>query len=110
MRAVRRETDPLGFTHEKYQQYYKGLKVEHATYTLHARQGKVESMSGKVARIQQLNVTPSAGTWSVKVYDLRGYEMKQAHYDGQGRVTVASLPQGLYQVVISDGQQFLPIL
>ena len=59
MRAARRETDQLGFVHEKYQQYYKGLKVEHAIYTLHARQGKVQSMSGKVERIQHLNVRPS---------------------------------------------------
>ncbi|HEX8428396.1 M43 family zinc metalloprotease [Hymenobacter sp.] len=57
---------------------------------------------------QTLNVSvpeKQATTWSVKVYDLSGYEMKQARYDGQGRVTVASLPQGLYQVVMSDGQQ-----
>lgn len=57
---------------------------------------------------QTLNVSVPAtkdGTWSVKVYDLRGHEMKQARYAGQGRVAVASLPQGLYQVVISDGQQ-----
>ncbi len=57
---------------------------------------------------QTLNVSvpeKQAATWSVKVYDLSGYEMKQARYDGQGRVAVASLPQGLYQVVMSDGQQ-----
>jgi bacillolysin len=59
MRAAHSEIDNLGFTHEKYQQYYKGIKVEHATYTLHARQGKVESMSGKVEHIQHLNVTPT---------------------------------------------------
>jgi len=59
MLATRTETDKLGFAHEKYNQYYKGIKIEHATYTLHARQGKVESMSGKVERIQNLNVTPS---------------------------------------------------
>ncbi|UOQ65916.1 M43 family zinc metalloprotease [Hymenobacter volaticus] len=57
---------------------------------------------------QTLNVSvpeKQATTWSVKVYDLSGYEMKQAHYDGQGRVGVANLPQGLYQVVMSDGAQ-----
>ena len=57
---------------------------------------------------QTLNVTvPTERTaaWSVKVYDLLGYEMKQARYDGQSHVAVAGLPQGLYQVVISDGQQ-----
>jgi bacillolysin len=59
MLRPRTETDPLGFVHEKYTQYYKGIKVEHATYTLHAKQGKVESMSGQVERISNLSVTPS---------------------------------------------------
>ncbi|WP_375436901.1 M4 family metallopeptidase [uncultured Hymenobacter sp.] len=53
------ETDDLGFVHEKYSQYYKGVKVEHAAYTLHAKQGKVESMSGQVEHIEGLKVTPS---------------------------------------------------
>jgi hypothetical protein len=59
---------------------------------------------------QTLNVTlpaEKAATWSVKVYDLLGYEMKQARYNGQSQVAVSGLPQGLYQVVISDGQQII---
>jgi bacillolysin len=58
MLRPRTETDALGFVHEKYTQYYKGIKVEHATYTLHAKQGKVESMSGQLERINGLSVTP----------------------------------------------------
>ena len=57
---------------------------------------------------QTLNVSvpvAKGNAWRVQVYDLRGYEMKQARYDGQGHVAVANLPQGLYQVVISNGQQ-----
>jgi Zn-dependent metalloprotease len=46
LRAARSEADELGFTHEKFQQYYKGVKVEHATYTAHRRNGVVESLSG----------------------------------------------------------------
>ncbi|MBC8082309.1 MAG: M4 family metallopeptidase, partial [Hymenobacter sp.] len=59
MLRARTEADNLGFAHEKYNQYYKGIRVEHATYTLHARQGKVESMSGQLERISNLSVTPS---------------------------------------------------
>ena len=55
----RTETDGLGFVHEKYNQYYKGIKVEHAAYTLHAKQGKVESMSGQVERIEGLKTSPA---------------------------------------------------
>ncbi|MCC2547292.1 T9SS type A sorting domain-containing protein [Hymenobacter sp. BT175] len=41
--------------------------------------------------------------YSVKVYDLRGFEMKQAQYNGNGQVRVDMLPKGLYYVTITDG-------
>jgi bacillolysin len=52
------ETDALGFTHEKYQQYYRGVKVEHATYSVHAKEGVIESLSGNVRHGNQLNTSP----------------------------------------------------
>ncbi|GAA3920438.1 M4 family metallopeptidase [Hymenobacter algoricola] len=59
MVQAKTDADELGFVHEKYEQYYKGVKVEHGTYTLHARQGNVESISGEFERVNNLNVTPS---------------------------------------------------
>ena len=59
MRAARLETDQLGFSHQKFDQYYKGVKVEHATYTVHARGGTVESLSGDYEKITKLDVAPS---------------------------------------------------
>ncbi|SHL39452.1 M4 family metallopeptidase [Hymenobacter psychrotolerans] len=56
---LKSEADDLGFAHEKFQQYYKGIKVEHATYSVHARGGKVQSISGQFERVRGLNVTPS---------------------------------------------------
>ncbi len=56
---LKTQADDAGFVHEKYQQYYKGIKVEHATYSVHARQGRVESMSGQFERVRGLNTTPS---------------------------------------------------
>ncbi|SET90929.1 M4 family metallopeptidase [Hymenobacter actinosclerus] len=53
------QADELGFVHEKFQQYYKGIKVEHAIYAVHARQGNVESISGQMEKVDNLNVTPS---------------------------------------------------
>ncbi len=53
------ETDPQGYQHEKFQQFYKGVKVEHATYTMHARQGKVETLTGRFEQIRGLNTTPT---------------------------------------------------
>ena len=59
MRRARVETDPLGFTHEKFAQYYEGIRVEHADYTVHAKDGTVESISGDFEKIADVNTTPS---------------------------------------------------
>jgi Zn-dependent metalloprotease len=58
MRPVRLETDELGFTHQKFEQYYQGVKIEHAAYTVHARKGAVESLSGDYEKVGQLSTTP----------------------------------------------------
>ena len=59
LRAMTTETDQLGFVHEKFQQYYKGIKVERATYTAHARRGELESLSGKFTKTGGVNTTPA---------------------------------------------------
>lgn len=56
---IKSETDQLGFTHEKYQQYFQGIKVEFATYMVHARNGKIETMNGEFFSIGKLNINPS---------------------------------------------------
>ncbi|WP_262490204.1 M4 family metallopeptidase [Hymenobacter coccineus] len=61
MRPTRVETDALGFTHQKFAQYYKGILVEHAAYTVHARGGAVESASGDYEKLTGLNTTPTLG-------------------------------------------------
>lgn len=45
------ETDKLGFTHTKHNQYFKGLRVEFGNYTTHARNGLIESMNGDYKKI-----------------------------------------------------------
>lgn len=59
MRLFRTETDELGFRHEKHQQYYNGIKVEHGTYSIHARSNAIESMSGNYIPIKGVLVTPN---------------------------------------------------
>ena len=61
LRATKVETDQLGFTHEKFAQYYQGIRVEHADYTVHARHGAIESISGDFEKIAHLNTTPALG-------------------------------------------------
>ncbi len=55
---VKRESDRLGFTHEKYQQYYKNIKVDFATPIIHIKNGKIKSISGEFYQIENLNITP----------------------------------------------------
>ncbi|WP_196895792.1 M4 family metallopeptidase [Aureivirga marina] len=56
---IKQFNDDLGFIHEKYQQYYKGIKVEFATYSAHFKSGKLNSMNGEMYRIKDLNTSPS---------------------------------------------------
>ncbi len=53
------ETDEEGFTHQKFQLFQQGIKVEYATYTLHSKNGKIASMSGEYYDIKNTNTTPS---------------------------------------------------
>ncbi|WGH74503.1 M4 family metallopeptidase [Tenacibaculum tangerinum] len=50
--------DDIGFTHEKYQQKFKGVKVEFATYTAHAKNGVLKSMNGEFYDVGKVNTTP----------------------------------------------------
>lgn len=59
MRLLKTETDNIGFTHDKFQQVYKGIIVDGATYTLHSKDGLVKTMSGNFRDIKNAEVTPS---------------------------------------------------
>ncbi|MEW7289315.1 M4 family metallopeptidase [Aquimarina sp. 2304DJ70-9] len=43
---VEQKTDKLGITHEKFQQMYKGVKVEFGTTRLNSKNGRASSLSG----------------------------------------------------------------
>ncbi|MFC2152915.1 M4 family metallopeptidase [Bacteroidota bacterium] len=56
MKKVRTKNDELGFTHERYEQFYKGVKVESAIYNVHIKDGKIESINGNFKRIGNINI------------------------------------------------------
>ncbi|MBI9052801.1 MAG: M4 family metallopeptidase [Bacteroidales bacterium] len=58
-KTLRSEDDRLGFTHERFQQYYKGIKVENGVYIVHSRNGVIESLSGEYKLIKEISVAPS---------------------------------------------------
>lgn len=41
------EVDKLGFTHDKYQLYQNGVKIEFATYTVHSKNQKISAINGE---------------------------------------------------------------
>ncbi|WP_062620113.1 M4 family metallopeptidase [Aequorivita aquimaris] len=43
--TLKQEQDPLGFTHQKMQQYFNGVKVEFATVTLSSKNGMVQTLN-----------------------------------------------------------------
>jgi len=57
-RKIKSENDKIGFVHEKNQQYYRGVKIEFGTYTLHSKNGKIESMSGEFYETNNAKITP----------------------------------------------------
>ena len=58
LNSIFNEIDELGFNHEKFQLFHKGVKVEFATYSLHSKQGKVMSMSGEFYNFGEVSTTP----------------------------------------------------
>ncbi len=47
---IKKERDPLDFTHYRYQQHYKNIKVEGAQFLLHEKNGLVEKANGRLVK------------------------------------------------------------
>ncbi len=56
---IKSENDKKGFLHEKFQQYYQGIKVEFATYSLHSKSGRLESISGEYYSLEGVKIQPT---------------------------------------------------
>ena len=51
-------TDNLGITHRRYQQFFRGIKVDNAEYLLHGRAGNIEEINGDFQEIGIESVKP----------------------------------------------------
>jgi len=99
MVQAKTEADELGFVHEKYNQYYKGVKVEHSTYTLHGRQGAVQSISGEFERISNLNVTPTLSADAALKSALSFVGAQKYMWQEAGEEAASYRPQGELVIV-----------
>ena len=60
LRLVSSDTDEIGMTHDRYQQYYEGVRVEGAELIVHGRGDVAETANGRIARgLYALPVTPT---------------------------------------------------
>jgi bacillolysin len=60
MRIFKTEDDELGFTHRRYQQYYKNVKVEDAIFIVHTnKDGFTYAANGKLMPGLDVNITPN---------------------------------------------------
>jgi Zn-dependent metalloprotease len=59
LKSVSEETDAKGNVHERYQHYYKGIKVEHGIVTAHSKGGMLTSISGNYPDISTVNMNAS---------------------------------------------------
>ncbi|MBI9067497.1 MAG: M4 family metallopeptidase [Salinivirgaceae bacterium] len=58
-KSFRTEKDNIDWTHERFQQYYKGIKVENGVCIVHSHDGILESLSGEFKLINEINTTPA---------------------------------------------------
>lgn len=59
MKLVRVKTDKLGYTHHKFKQYFKGIKVDGGDYIVHENQeGKASSANGMIVTELNISTTP----------------------------------------------------
>ncbi|TGE17776.1 T9SS type A sorting domain-containing protein [Hymenobacter elongatus] len=88
-------------------------------YTISVTGGTREAVSARIGSVTEYSVYPNpatdvlnvaipsdrdVATVSVKVYDVRGAEMKQASFEN-GQLNLSQLAKGVYMLTISDGQQ-----
>ena len=58
MGVFKTETDNLGYTHSRFNQFYRGVKVEGSTYIVHEKAGMLQSGNGKLIPEINMDVTP----------------------------------------------------
>lgn len=56
---IREYNDELGYTHQNFQHYYKGIPVENDIVFLHIKEGKVQAVNGQVVSIGDIDANVS---------------------------------------------------
>lgn len=86
LRLVSQETDELGMTHYRYQQYFAAVPVDMAEYLFHVQNGKVLVMNGEVAGVPESTPTQPL-VHTTKAFDLAVGRMAAKKYSWQLEAT-----------------------
>ena len=104
LRLIRTEADQLGFTHQRFQQFYKGVKVDGAIYTVHEKGGRILTLSGNFRDVTDLDVNPfispdQALQYAMQHVGAAKYAWQPGGFDGfekpQGELVIYADPEGL---------------
>ena len=61
LRLTQTSEDQIGEKHYRFDQYYKGIKVEEAQFILHEKNGFVRAANGKLVHGLSININPRLG-------------------------------------------------
>jgi bacillolysin len=86
LRLVSQETDELGMTHYRYQQYFAGVPVDMSEFLFHVQNGKVLVMNGEVVGVPE-NTPTRPLIQTTKAFDLAVGRMAAKKYSWQLEAT-----------------------
>jgi Zn-dependent metalloprotease len=94
------KNDELGFTHISYQHFYKGIPIEGSTVFVHLKNGKANSINGKVIEIPEMDVTEQID--SLKALQIAKNHLKVTEIFNKYPIELVLLPlndDGNYKLV-----------
>jgi len=89
MRLVKTETDALGFTHYRYQQYHKGVMVFGAVYILHEKNNQLKTGNGLI--VTTIEKSASSSIKPQRATDIAIAAMSAEQYAWQNKTMEADL-------------------
>lgn len=86
-KLLRKTTDIHGITHQRFQQYYNGIKVEDAQYLTHGRNGMIETINGDFKKVDISSVAPTINEQTALGKALNYVKAKKYKWEDPGMET-----------------------
>lgn len=107
-------SDELGYTHEVFQQHYKGIPVEYGTYNVHSKNGQILAINGEIKQIGAISTSPGLDEISAREralafigansYMWQNPQQEAALKSIEGNNKATYFPEGKL-VIIKDGRK-----